>query len=128
MTEQKKPHICRKCGHLGAPNWNDWDMVEHKQDGSKSEWSGSTPRCTECNAIVRTKREWWSYDYEQKNFTRTFVGMVLIPLFILPIGFMLTDGEWWADVFCLLILSFFIGTVISLEVGKRRYIRICEEE
>ena len=126
MADQTDPYICRECGHVGTPNFNHWDMVEYTRDGERRESFGSTPRCTECGKIVHRKREWIGLDYHEKNDPKSAVGMVLIPFFIMIPAALIFPH--YAAIFGLLGVISFIGTVISFEVGKRRYIRMCEEE
>jgi hypothetical protein len=133
MSEERPPHICRACGHVGEPEWRDWVMSERNDDGTISEYAGSTPYCTECSTIVYTQREWWAKDYDDQTMWYPLLGMFGVPacLFLIGIGVSelapaATDALYNGA--CLLSIVSFFGTAIADSVGKHRYIKQREEE
>jgi len=90
---------------------------------------GYTPRCVECNAIVKTKREWYKDEYAEKT------GVWFVPLFglftLLYIGGMSLPVDQHEVIenalgatYCFALLTTFLGFFL----GERRYVRLREEE
>jgi len=113
-------HLCRNCGYVGEPNWVHW--VQGME-------GGYTPRCVECNAIVKTKREWYKDEYAEKT------GVWFVPLFglftLLYIGGMSLPVDQHEVIenalgatYCFALLTTFLGFFL----GERRYVRLREEE
>jgi hypothetical protein len=133
MSDERPSHVCRACGHVGEPKWRDWVMSERKEDGSISEYAGSTPYCTECSSIVYTQREWWAKDYDDETGWYPLLGLLGVPAFLFLIGIGVSElapaaTDALYNGACLLSIVSFIGTLIALEVGKQRYIKQREEE
>ena len=133
MSEERPPHICRACGHVGEPEWRAWVMSERNEDGSISEYAGSTPYCTVCSTIVNTKRGWWAEDYDDQTGWYPLLGLLGVPAFLFLIGIGVSElapaaTDALYNGACLLSSVSFIGTAIALEVGKHRYIKQREEE
>ena len=133
MSEERPPHVCRACGHVGEPEWRDWVMSERNDDGSISEYAGSTPYCTECSSVVYTQREWWAKDYDEETGWYPLLGLLGVPAFLFLIGIGVSElapaaTDALYNGACLLSIVSFIGTNIALEVGKQRYIKQREEE
>ena len=132
MTKQNEPHICRKCGHVGAPDWKSWDMVEHKQDGSTSEWSGSSPICAECGVYVNTKQEWLEIDWGETDENDRYMWRGLISAWVIILGFI--SGEfsflpsWFGMAIIAIGILFLIHSMSSNYQAKRRYMQMREEE
>jgi len=111
-------HVCRRCGHVGEPNWVHWEAA-FEMDG------GYTPRCTECNSITYTKKEWLKQDYSEKTLP-VFIAVFLVPLALFPVALLLND-----DLAVSLIPFWFIGlilTVIIFAIGERRFVNLHEDE
>jgi len=114
MAEQN--HVCRKCGHVGVPNWVHW------VDGMDG---GYTPRCTECNSVTYTKREWLKQDYAEKTMPVFIAAISGIPIIIL--GAVLIND----DLFISLIPLWFIGFCLMIiigAIGERRFVNLHEDE
>ena len=132
MTEQNEPHICRSCGHVGAPDWKSWDMVEHKQDGSTSEWSGSSPICAECGAYVCTKQEWLESDWGETDEHDKYFGRGLYSIMAIVLAFIASDFSFLPSWFGMAIIAIGILSLIhsmsSYSQTKKRYMQMREEE
>ena len=113
MAEQN--HVCRKCGHVGVPNWVHW------VDGMDG---GYTPRCTECNSVTYTKREWLKQDYAEK----------FLPVFIGYFGggiLLILGASYFDDRAMSLLPVWFIGFILMLiinAIGERRFVSSHEDE
>ena len=132
MTEQNESHICRSCGHVGAPDWKSWDMVEHKQDGSTSEWSGSSPICAECGAYVCTKQEWLERDWGETDEHDKYFGRGLYSVMAIVLAFIASDFSFLPSWFGMAIIAIGILSLIhsmsSYSQTKKRYMQMREEE
>ena len=132
MTEQDEPHICRSCGHVGVPNWKSWDMVEHKQDGSTSEWSGSSPICAECGTYVYTKQEWLEMDWGETDEHDRYFGRGLYSGLAIVLAFIASDFSFLPSWFGMAIIAIGILSLIhsmsSYSQARKRYMQMREEE
>ena len=111
-------HVCRKCGHVGEPNWVHWESA-FDMDG------GYTPRCNKCNAITYTKKEWLKQDYSEKStplFMGYFVGGALVCA-----GTLLFDE----DLYLSIVPFWFTGLILVVifgAMGERRFVKLHEDE
>ena len=85
---------------------------------------GYTPRCTECNSVTNTKREWLKQDYAEKFFP-VFTGYFFGGIFLI-IGASLLDDRaislipFW-------FIGFFLMIIINA-IGERRFVSLHEDE
>ena len=133
MTERNEPHICRGCGHVGIPNWKKWDMVEHKEGGGTSEWSGSSPICAECGVYVYTKQEWLEIDWGRTDENNRYFGRGLFSLLVIVLGFAAPFEfsflpSWFGMVMIAVGILSLIHSMSSYSQEKRRYMQMREEE
>ena len=116
---------------MGVPNWKSWDMVEHKQDGSTSEWSGSSPSCAECGAYVCTKQEWLERDGEGTDENDRYMWRGLISACVMVFGF-ISSASFLSSSFGMVIIAIGILSLIhsmsSYSQAKKRYMQMREEE
>ena len=113
MAEQN--HVCRKCGHVGVPNWVHW------VDGMDG---GYTPRCTDCNSVTYTKREWLKQDYAEK-FLPVFMGYFAGGLLLI------LGASYFDDRAMSLLPVWFIGFILMLiinAIGERKFVSSHEDE
>ena len=90
---------------------------------------GYTPRCVECNDIVKTKREWYKDEYAAKTgvwfvpllglFTLLYIGGMSLPVDQHEV-LQNALGVSYCFAFLTIFLAFFLG--------ERRYVRLREEE
>jgi hypothetical protein len=116
---------------VGIPNWKKWDMVEHKEGGGTSEYSGSSPICAECGAYVCTKQEWLERDWGKTDENERYMWRGLISACVMMLGF-IYSGTSYGSSFGMVIIAigilFLIHSMSSYSQEKRRYMQMREEE
>ena len=120
---------------MGIPNWKSWDMVEHKQDGSTSEWSGSSPICAECDAYVYTKQEWLEIDWGETDENNRYFGRGLYSVLVIVLVFTVDSigvftflPSWFGMTIIAMGSLSLIHSMSSYSQAKRRYMQMREEE